>query len=48
MGMKYSDKKVDPVIVMKAYNANKSPKEAAKMFKNETQYGKKKGFQAAR
>ena len=33
MGMKYSDKKVDPVIVMKAYNANKSPKEAAKMFK---------------
>ena len=33
MGMKYSDKKVDPEIVMKAYNANKSPKEAAKMFK---------------
>jgi len=33
MGMKYSDKKVDPEIVMKAYNANKSPREAAKMFK---------------
>ena len=33
MGMKYSDKKVNPDDVMKAYNANMSPKDAAKMIK---------------
>jgi hypothetical protein len=33
MGLKYSDKRVNPDDVMKAYNANMSPKEAAKMLK---------------
>ena len=33
MGMKYSDKRVNPDDVMKAYNANMSPKDAAKMIK---------------
>jgi hypothetical protein len=33
MGMKYSDKKVNPDDVMKAYNANMSPKETAAMLK---------------
>ena len=33
MGMQYSDKKVNPDDVMKAYNANMSPKETAAMLK---------------
>tara|TARA_R100000664_G_C2746963_1_gene134579 strand:+ start:89 stop:1729 length:1641 start_codon:yes stop_codon:yes gene_type:complete len=33
IGMKYSDRKIDPDDVMKAYNANKSPKETAAMLK---------------
>ena len=33
VGMKYSDRKIDPDDVMKAYNANMSPKETAAMLK---------------
>ena len=33
VGLKYSDRKVDPDDVMKAYNANMSPKDAAAMIK---------------
>ena len=33
VGLKYSDRKVDPDDVMKAYNADMSPKEAAAMIK---------------
>jgi hypothetical protein len=33
IGMKYSDRKIDPDDVMKAYNANKTPKETAAMLK---------------
>jgi len=33
VGIKYSDRKVDPDDVMKAYNANMSPKDAAAMIK---------------
>jgi hypothetical protein len=36
VGLKYSDRKIDPDDVMKAYNANKTPKETAAMLKKKT------------